>query len=134
MSSCCGNIQSESIVLPLDARDISRSSDIWITDPPYADAVNYHELADFFLAWYEKQLPKLFPEWYSDSHAALAVRGVDEDFKKSMVDIYANLVAHMPDDGLLVDYIPHIASTPQLQQKLLVENPTQLYWPEEVKG
>ena len=101
------NIQSESIVLPLDARDISRSSDIWITDPPYADAVNYHELADFFLAWYEKQLPKLFPEWYSDSHAALAVRGVDEDFKKSMVDIYANLVAHMPDDGLQLVMFTH---------------------------
>ena len=28
--------------------------DIWITDPPYADAVNYHELTEFFLAWDKK--------------------------------------------------------------------------------
>jgi len=37
----------------------------------------------------------------------------------------------MPDDGLLVDFIPHIAPTAELQQKLLVANPMRLYWPEE---
>jgi 2-pyrone-4,6-dicarboxylate lactonase len=34
-----------------------------------------------------------------------------------------NLKDHMPDDGLLVDFIPHIAPTTELQQKLLVDNP-----------
>jgi 2-pyrone-4,6-dicarboxylate lactonase len=34
----------------------------------------------------------------------------------------------MPDDGLLVDMIPRIATTPELQHKLLVENPMGLYW------
>ena len=37
---------------------------------------------------------------------------------------HPNLKDHMPDDGLLVDYIPHIATTPELQRKLLVDNPT----------
>jgi len=41
---------------------------------------------------------------------------------------HPNLKNHMPDDGLLVDYIPHIATSPALQQKLLVDNPTRLYW------
>ena len=41
---------------------------------------------------------------------------------------HPNLKDHMPDDGLLVDFIPHIATTPALQQKLLVDNPTRLYW------
>ena len=41
---------------------------------------------------------------------------------------HPNLKDHMPDDGLLVDYVPHIATTPELQQKLLVDNPTRLYW------
>jgi 2-pyrone-4,6-dicarboxylate lactonase len=41
---------------------------------------------------------------------------------------HPNLKDHMPDDGLLVDFIPHIASTPELQQKLLVNNPNRLYW------
>lgn len=44
---------------------------------------------------------------------------------------HPNLKNHMPDDGLLVDFIPHIAVTPELQKKLLVENPMRLYWPEE---
>jgi adenine-specific DNA methylase len=100
-------LKNNSVIIPLDARDVSAISDLWLTDPPYADAVNYHELADFFLAWYEKQLPKLFPEWYADSRAALAVKGTDEDFKKSMVDIYANLVAHMPDEGLQLVMFTH---------------------------
>ena len=41
---------------------------------------------------------------------------------------HPNLKDHMPDDGLLVDFIPHIATTPDLQRKLLVDNPTRLYW------
>jgi 2-pyrone-4,6-dicarboxylate lactonase len=43
---------------------------------------------------------------------------------------HPNLKDHMPDDGLLVDFIPHIAVTPELQHKLLVDNPMRLYWPE----
>ncbi len=43
---------------------------------------------------------------------------------------HPNLKDHMPDDGLLVDYIPSIARTPALQQKLLVDNPNRLYWSE----
>ena len=44
---------------------------------------------------------------------------------------HPNMKSHMPDDGLLVDYIPRIAPTPELQKKLLVDNPLRLYWPEE---
>jgi 2-pyrone-4,6-dicarboxylate lactonase len=44
---------------------------------------------------------------------------------------HPNLKGHMPDDGLLVDFIPAIATTPELQRKLLVDNPMRLYWPEE---
>ncbi len=39
---------------------------------------------------------------------------------------------HIPDDGKLVDYIPKIAVTEELQRKLLVDNPMRLYWPEEL--
>ena len=42
-----------------------------------------------------------------------------------------NMVGHMPDDGTLVDMIPRIAPTADLQRKLLVDNPMRLYWPEE---
>jgi 2-pyrone-4,6-dicarboxylate lactonase len=35
---------------------------------------------------------------------------------------------NIPDDGHLVDMIPRIAVTEELQRKLLVENPMRLYW------
>jgi len=41
---------------------------------------------------------------------------------------HPNLKGHMPDDGKLLDYVPQIAPTPALQQKLLVENPSRLYF------
>jgi adenine-specific DNA methylase len=90
-----------------DSRNITASNHFWITDPPYADAINYHELTDFFLSWYEKHLPKVFPDWYTDTKKALAVRGSGEDFKRSMVDCYANLTNHMPDNGLQLVMFTH---------------------------
>jgi 2-pyrone-4,6-dicarboxylate lactonase len=41
---------------------------------------------------------------------------------------HPNLKNQMPDDGELVDFIPQIAPTPDLQQRLLVDNPNRLYW------
>lgn len=41
---------------------------------------------------------------------------------------HPNMKKEMPDDGILVDYVPSIATTANLQQKLLVENPNNLYW------
>ncbi len=94
-------------VVNSDARDIRHTCDLWITDPPYADAVNYHELGDFFLAWYDKQLGRVFPEWTPDARAELAVRGSGDDFRRSMVDVYKNLAHHMPDNGLQMVMFTH---------------------------
>ncbi|MHC9086882.1 amidohydrolase family protein [Luteimonas sp. RIT-PG2_3] len=44
---------------------------------------------------------------------------------------HPNLKDHMPDDGLLVDFIAQIATTVELQHKLLVDNPMRLYWSSE---
>ena len=41
---------------------------------------------------------------------------------------HPNMKSHMPDDGHLVDVIPHIANTTELQHKLLIDNPIRLYW------
>ncbi len=43
---------------------------------------------------------------------------------------HPNMQSHLPDDGKLVDYIPDIAVSRELQHKLLVDNPMRLYWPE----
>lgn len=89
-----------------DARQIGEAVDLWITDPPYADAVYYHELTEFFLAWDKALIPKAFPEWYTDSKRILAVRG-DEQFSNTMTEIYANLTRHMSDDGMQVVMFTH---------------------------
>jgi|MTBAKMStandDraft_1061839.scaffolds.fasta_scaffold02081_3 adenine-specific DNA methylase len=99
--------QLKHLVASIDARDITETCDLWVTDPPYADAVNYHELGDFFLAWYDKQLARAFPEWPSDARAELAVRGDGEYFRRSMVEIYKNLARHMPDSGLQMVMFTH---------------------------
>ncbi|MFC8387467.1 MULTISPECIES: amidohydrolase family protein [unclassified Streptomyces] len=44
---------------------------------------------------------------------------------------HPNLTDHMPDDGLLVDYVPRVAVTAEQRRKLLVDNPMNLYWPGE---
>lgn len=41
---------------------------------------------------------------------------------------HPNMESRIPDDGVLTDVIPRIASTPELQRKLLIDNPTRLYW------
>ena len=43
---------------------------------------------------------------------------------------HPNMQDAVPDDGALVDMIPRIARTPELQRKLLVDNPMRLYWNE----
>ena len=101
------NVGSDSQVIPLDARLTAYAADLWITDPPYADAVNYEELSELFLAWYEKRLPVLFPAWYGDSKRALAVKGADENFRIAMVECYRRLAEQMPDNGLQLVMFTH---------------------------
>ncbi|WP_346911469.1 amidohydrolase family protein [uncultured Roseibium sp.] len=41
---------------------------------------------------------------------------------------HPNMKSHVPDDGLLVDFIPRIAPTEAQQKALLIDNPMRLYW------
>jgi putative DNA methylase len=71
-----------------------------VTDPPYADAVNYHEITEFFIAWLRKNPPKPFDEWVWDSRRALAIKGAGEEFRRGMVAAYQAMAEHMPDNGM----------------------------------
>ena len=90
-----------------DARAVDENCELWITDPPYADAVNYEELSEFFLAWYKPHLQACFPEWYTDSKRDQAVRGDDAPFRVAMAECYSRLAEKMPDDGLQVLMFTH---------------------------
>jgi putative DNA methylase len=82
-------------------------SDIFITDPPYADAINYHEITEFFIAWLRKNPPTPIDQWTWDSQRDFAIKGKDEKFRRDMVAAYAAMTKHMPDNGLQVVMFTH---------------------------
>lgn len=100
-------INGSAIIEVHDTRAVERKCDIWITDPGYADAIFYEEISEFFLAWYDKRLIKLFPGWYSDSKRALAVSGTGPEFRVTLAECYQHLAAKMPDNGFQVVMFTH---------------------------
>ena len=90
----------ERSIVSAPAERPTQSCELWITDPPYADAVNYHEITEFFIAWLRKNPPKPFDEWVWDSRRALAIKGSGEDFRRGMVAAYKAMADHMPDNGM----------------------------------
>lgn len=83
-----------------EASELTELNDVYITDPPYADAVHYHEITEYFIAWLRKNPPKPFDEWTWDSRRALAIKGSGDDFRKGMVKAYKAMADHMPDNGM----------------------------------
>ena len=63
---------------------------------------------------------------------AAAVRPLVEDYPDRCIWgtdwPHPNMQDNVPDDGHLVDMIPRIAPTQELQRKLLIDNPNALYW------
>jgi putative DNA methylase len=89
------------------ASAIDSPIDVFITDPPYGDAVKYEEILEFFIAWIRKNPPSEFSNWVWDSRRALAIKGEDHDFKLSMVSAYKRMAECMPDNGLQIVMFTH---------------------------
>jgi putative DNA methylase len=94
------DLARESRVETLHAPEMVTPYDISVTDPPYADAVNYQEITEFFIAWLRKNPPLDFNRWTWDSRRDLAIKGKDETFRRGMVAAYAALAKRMPDSGV----------------------------------
>lgn len=93
-------VKNSMFVTNVPASEIEYDADIFITDPPYADAVNYHEITEFFIAWLRANPPSPFNEWTWDSRRALAIKGSGDDFRRGMVAAYKAMAEHMPDNGM----------------------------------
>lgn len=91
----------------MDARTVQWVADAWITDPGYGDVILYDELSEYFLAWYDKHLLKLFPGWYSDSKRALSVKGEGAHFRSILAECYKRTAQCMRDDGFQVVMFTH---------------------------
>lgn len=97
----------KSIVSCQPANLLNHPADIFITDPPYGDAVKYEEILEFFIAWLRKNPPAEFANWTWDSRRELAVKGEDHDFRLSMVAAYKRMAECMPDNGLQILMFTH---------------------------
>jgi len=89
-------------------------TDFVITDPPYADNVNYAELADFFYVWLRLVLKQRYPVFlpeHTPKHAEIVQnenRGVSaEDFGKGLREVFCTSHSKLADDGLMVFTFHH---------------------------
>lgn len=98
-----------------------------VVDPPYADNVQYSELADFFYVWLKRTQGHRRPEWFSSylcDHSEEAVvniprhRGKDEKavdargranefYQKLMRDVFAECHRILQDNGALTVMFTH---------------------------
>ncbi len=94
-------------VLTRPASSVNEMHDIYITDPPYADAVSYHEITEFFIGWLRRNPPEPFDQWTWDSRRPLAIKGEGDPFRREMVEAYRAMAEHMPDNGLQIVMFTH---------------------------
>jgi putative DNA methylase len=73
---------SRSNIICDTATELKSESDLYITDPPYGDAVCFDEILEFFIAWLRKNPPPEFSDWVWDSRRSLAIKGEGEDFRR----------------------------------------------------
>lgn len=97
---------SHSSVIAISASAVNFGADIFVTDPPYGDAVKYEEILDLFIAWLRGSPPPEYG-WTWDSRRSLAIQGEGEDFRRQMVAAYKRMAECMPDNGIQVVMFTH---------------------------
>jgi putative DNA methylase len=98
----------------LDRMSFENKCDFVVTDPPYADNVNYSEVSDFFYVWLRLSLadryPVFAPELTPKAEEIIAqeVRGRSmADFEKGLTDVFKKSGEVLKDDGLLAFTFHH---------------------------
>lgn len=109
LGAACKNapVAGKGEVFTRPASECDWQADVFVTDPPYADAVSYAEITEYFIAWLRKNPPGPFLNWVWDSRRDLAIKGAGEDFRREMVKAYTALATHMPDNGMQIVMFTH---------------------------
>lgn len=100
-------LSGQSRLISRRASEADEHVDIYLTDPPYADAVQYDEITEFFIAWLRKNPPAPFDKWIWDSRRNLAIKGEGQSFKTAMIDAYGAMTKHMSDNGIQIVQFTH---------------------------
>jgi putative DNA methylase len=101
------SIAAPTTVRCVEVAKFKAPAEIFVTDPPYGDAVKYEEIFDFFIAWLRKNPPPDFADWVWDSRRSLAIKGEGEAFRRDMVAAYQRMAECMPDNGIQVIMFTH---------------------------
>ncbi len=104
-------LSTTSVIKSLPADQFHGPAHVFVTDPPYGDAVKYEEILDFFIAWLRTNPPAEFAGWTWDSRRAIAIKGEDEGFRRGMVAAYKRMGEKMPDNGIQVVMFTHQSGT-----------------------
>lgn len=103
-------------ILCSNSQDLSSVNkvDYVITDPPYADNVNYSELADFFYVWLRIILKNVYPHFAPEYTPKLDeivennTRGKSEkDFEDGLTNVWKQCYNKLDDEGLLIFTFHH---------------------------
>jgi len=89
------------------ATQINVPQDVFLTDPPYGDAVHYEEILNFFIAWLRKNPPTEFSSWIWDSRRDIAIKGEGDVFRGSMIAAYRRMADLMHVSGIQVVMFTH---------------------------
>ncbi len=100
-----------------DSREVIKTLplvDLVITDPPYADNVNYSELADFFYVWLRLGLKNRYPQFLAEYTPKTeeiiqsAHRGMSaEDFQDGLTQVLAKAAKQLKPSGLVAFTFHH---------------------------
>ncbi len=101
------DLVSEHSIQAVSATDCAVSCHLFVTDPPYADAIRYEEITEYFIAWLRKNPPPPFDDWVWDSRRPLAIKGTGDDFRREMTAAYRAMSVNMPDNGLQIVMFTH---------------------------
>lgn len=95
--------------------------DLIITDPPYADDVQYGERSEFFYAWFYrcvrsnfKDLPNTVPldEDFCESQGRFNSKPLAQEFyAKGLEQSFLSMRSSLKDDGLMVVFFAHSTTT-----------------------
>ncbi|KJR40411.1 adenine-specific DNA methylase [Candidatus Magnetoovum chiemensis] len=88
--------------------------DFVITDPPYADNVNYSELSDFFYVWLKLSLDKIYrafaPEYTPKTEEIIVnpTRGkTSQDFREGLTLVFKNCNHVLKENGIMAFTFHH---------------------------
>jgi adenine-specific DNA methylase len=109
-----------------DIKEVPFSVDLIISDPPYADNVNYSELSDFFYVWLRLILKDRYP-FFSLSETPKDTEAIESrtrslDYYDKLFEIFKVIKSKLKSEGLFVFTFHHSLSRTWLKLAKVISN------------